>query len=146
MGVLEYSVWIEAAPEMVWGAYVDPTRIPEWQTGTPVIEDVQGEFGTPGSSYVSRRGRLAARTTVLAADAPRELVTRTDAYFGLRFELAARLSERAGGTDLQLRATTHWRRGFAPVAKLVERAILSPTEARKELDDFKALVEGETSA
>jgi uncharacterized protein YndB with AHSA1/START domain len=141
VGVLEYSTWIEAAPEIVWRAYVDPMRIPEWQTGRPVIGDVSGEFGVPGSSYVSRRGPLAARTTVLIADPPRELVTRTDAYFGLQFELASRFSERAGGTDLQLRATTQWRRGFVAVARLVERAILSPAEAQKELDNFKALVE-----
>ena len=141
MGVLEYSVWIEAAPELVWRAYVDPTRIPEWQTGRPVIGDVQGEFGVPGSSYVSRRGRLAARTTVLTADVPRELVTRTDAYFGLRFVVTSSLSERAGGTDVQLRVMTQWRRGFAPVGRLVERAILGPAEAQKELDNFKALVE-----
>ena len=143
--VLEYSVWIEAAPELVWRTYVDPTRIPEWQTGRPVIGDVKGESGVSGSSYVSRRGRLAARTTVLTADAPRELVTRTDAYLGLRFVVASRLSERAGGTDLQLRVTTQWRRGFAPIARIVERAILSPAEAQKELDNFTALVERETS-
>ena len=145
MGVLEYSVWIGAAPELVWRAYVDPTRIPEWQTGRPVIGDVQGEFGVPGSSYVSRRGRLAARTTVLTADGSRELVTRTDAYFGLRFVVASRLSERAGGTDMQLRVMTQWRRGFTSVGKIVERAILSPAEAQKELDNFKALVEREAS-
>jgi hypothetical protein len=56
---------------------------------------------------------LAARTTVLSADVPRELVTRTDADFGLEFEVGARLVEHA--------------------------------EARKELDNFKALVERETS-
>ena len=96
MGVLEYSVWIEAA-----------------------------------------------RTTVLVADVSRELVTRTDAYFGLRFLVASSLSERAGGTDLRLRVMTQWRRGFTPVGKLVERAILSPAEAQKELDNLKALVERE---
>ena len=143
MGVLEYSVWIEAAPELVWRVYVDPTRIPEWQTGRPVIGDLQGEFGVAGSSYVSRRGRLAARTTVLSADVSRELVTRTDAYFGLRFVVTSSLSERAGGTDLRLRVMTQWRRGFTPVGKLVERAILSPAEAQKELDNLKALVERE---
>ena len=141
MGVLEYSVWIEAAPELVWRAYVDPTRIPEWQTGRPVIDDVQGEFGVAGSSHVARRGPLSARTTVVSADPPHDLVTRTDAYLGLRFEVASRLTERAGGTDLQLRVTTEWRRGFAALARIVERAILSPVEARKELDNFKALIE-----
>lgn len=145
MGALEYSVWIKAAPESVWRAYADPTRIPEWQTGRPVIDDVRGEFGVAGSSYVSRRGRLAARTMVLSADAPRELVTWTDAYFGLQLEVTARLGERSGGTDVHLLVATRWRRGFAPLAKIVESAILSPAQARKELDALKALVEAESA-
>ena len=114
MGVLENSIWIQAAPEQVWRTYVDPTRIPDWQTGKPVIEDVEGAPGEPGSTYVSRRGPLAARTTVLTAEVPRELVTWTDAYFGLQFEVTSRLNGRSGGTDLQLRVATAWRRGFGP--------------------------------
>ena len=145
MSVLEYSVWIKAAPQQVWGAYVDPTRIPDWQTGRPVIGDVQGAPGEAGSTYVSRRGLLAARTTVLTADFPRELVARTDTHFGLQFEVTSRLSGRSGGTDLELRAATHWRRSLGPVAKVVELAILSPREARKELAALKALVEREAS-
>jgi uncharacterized protein YndB with AHSA1/START domain len=146
MGELEYSVWINASPEDVWRSYVDPTRIPDWQTGKPVIGDVQGAPGEPGSTYVSRRGPLVAQTTVLTADAPRELVTWTDAYLGLQFEVASRLIERSGGTDLRLRATTHWRRGLGPVGRIVELAVLSPREARKELAMLKAFVELEASA
>ena len=146
MGVLEYSVWIKATPEQVWQTYVDPHRIPDWQTGKPAIVDVQGASSEAGSTYVSKRGPLAARTTVLTADVPRELVTSTDAYFGLRFEVTSRLGERSGGTDLQLRVATRWRRGFGPVAKIVELAILNPREARKELANLKALVEREASA
>ena len=146
MGVVEYSVWIEAAPEQVWRTYVDPTRIPDWQTGKPVIEDVQGAPGEPGSTYVSRRGPLAARTTVLTADVPHELLTTTDAYFGLKFEVTSRLSERSGGTDLRLRVATRWRRGFGPVGKIAELVFLSAREARKELAHLKALVEREPSA
>jgi uncharacterized protein YndB with AHSA1/START domain len=146
MGTLECSVWIEAAPEQVWAIYVDPDRIPDWQTGRPRIEDVRGTPGEPGSTYVSRRGPLHARTTVLAADAPHELVTTTDAYLGLQFEVTSRLEGRSGGTDLTLRAVTHWRRGLGPVAKLVELAVLNPREARKEFALLKALVERETSS
>lgn len=146
MGVFEYSVWINAAPEKVWDVYVDPTRIPDWQTGKPVIEDVQGAPGKPGSTYVSKRGPLSASTTVLTADVPRELVTTTDAYFGLEFEVTSRLSERSGGTDLRLRTATHWRRRLGPVAKLVELAVLSPREARKEFAMLKALAEREAPA
>ena len=145
MGVLEYSVWIKAAPEKVWGTYVDPTRVADWQTGKPVIGDIQGAPGEVGSTYVSKRGPLAARTTVLAAEVPRELVTRTDAYFGLQLEVTSRLEGRSGGTELQLRAVTHWRRRLGPATKIVELAILSPREARKELDKLKALIEREAS-
>jgi uncharacterized protein YndB with AHSA1/START domain len=146
MGALDYSVWIAAAPEQVWRIYVDPTRIPDWQTGKPVIEDVEGSPGEPGSTYVSRRGPLHARTTVLAADDPHELVTGTDAYLGLQVQVTSRLSGRSAGTDLQLRVATRWRRRLGPVARLVELAVLNPREARKELALLKALVERETSS
>jgi len=64
----------------------------------------------------------------------------------LRFEITSTLSGRSGGTDLRLRATTRWRRGFGPIAKIVEMVILSPAEARKELANLKALVEREAPA
>ncbi len=66
MGVREYSIWIEACtgPGVAHHTWI-PTRIPDWQTGKPVIEDVEGAPGEPSSTYVSRRGPLAARTTVL---------------------------------------------------------------------------------
>ena len=143
MGELAHSVWIEAAPAAVWRTYVDPHRLPDWQTGRPVIEDVQGGPGSPGSSYVSRRGPLVARTMVLAAEAPVRLVTRTEAYFGLELALTSRLTERAGGTDLTLPVQTHWSSHGRLVQHLVERAVLNDREARKELTNLKALIERE---
>jgi uncharacterized protein YndB with AHSA1/START domain len=143
VGVLDCSVWIGATPEQVWRTYVDPARIPEWQTGKPVVLDVEGAPGRPGSTYVSKRGPLSARTTVLAADGPRELVTMTEAYLGLEFEVTSRLTDRSGGTDLRLHVQTRWRRPLAPIAKLVELAVLSPREADRELALLKALVERE---
>ena len=146
MGEVEYAVWIAAAPEHLWRTYVDPTRIPAWQTGRPVVRDVRGAPGESGSTYVSKRGPLSARTTVVAAEVPRLLVTRTDAYLGLELEIHSRLSARDGGTDLQLRVATHWRRRLGPLSRLVEAAILNPREARKELASLKELVEREASA
>ena len=143
MGVVEYSIVIDAAPERVWRTYADPSRIPDWQTGRPVITHILGEPGAPGSSYVSRRGRLAARTTVLSAAAPRELVTETEAYFGLQVEVRSRLSEKSGSTELRLHVETRWRRRWFLIARIVEHAVLGPGEALKELDNFKALVERE---
>jgi len=146
MGVVEYSIWINAVPEQVWNTYVDPARLPAWQTGKPVISQLHGAPGEAGSTYVSKRGPLSARTTVLSTDSSRELVTRTDAYFGLQFEVTSRLKRRSGGTELQLRAETRWRHRLGPVAKIVELAILSPREAQKELKNLKTLVEREASS
>jgi len=143
VGTDEYSIWIEATPAQVWLVYVDPERIPDWQTGRPVIVDVHGAPGEVGSTYRSKRGPLVAQTTVRASDTGRELVTSTDAYVGLRFEVTSRLTERSGGTDLGLRVVTHWPRGLAPFGKLVELAVLSRREAIKELRSLKSLVEAE---
>ena len=141
MGEYAYWIWIKATPTQVWRTYVDPTRIPEWQTGRPVIGDVHGDPGQPGSTYVSRRGRLAARTTVVASEVPIRLVTETDAYLGLHLEVTSRLSEEAGGTKLCLTAKSHWPRGRRMLGGLVDRAVLSPREADKELKKLKTVIE-----
>jgi uncharacterized protein YndB with AHSA1/START domain len=143
MGVLEYSIRIDAPPDDVWRIYVDPERLPEWQTGSPVIEDVSGPGDRVGTTYASRRGPGVGRTTVLESDPPRRLVTHTEAYFGLRFDVTSRLDPEAGGTLLTVRAETHWPRGLGLLGRLVELAILSSREAHKELGLLKALVERE---
>jgi hypothetical protein len=125
----------------VWRTYVDPARIPDWQTGKPVIGEVVGGPGEPGSSYQSKRGPLVARTTVVSARAPHELVTTTDAYLGLEFEVTSRLSARSGGTDLEMRVETRWRRRLGPLARIIELAVLSEREGQKELGYLKAVVE-----
>jgi len=144
MGVLEYSVLISARPEHVWPGYTDPLRIPEWQTGSPVILDVHGTGDTPGSTYVSRRRPGSARTRVLEAEQPRRLVTRTEVSLGLRFDVISWLEAEADDTRQSLRAETRWPRGLGLLGRLVERAILNPREAERELTNLKALVEGET--
>lgn len=144
MGVLEQSVWISARPEQVWPVYADPLRIPEWQTGSPVILDVHGVGDTPGSTYVSRRRPGSAYTTVVEAEQPRRLVTRTEAYLGLRFDVSSWLEAVDDGTRLSVRADTRWPRGLGLLGRLVELAILSPREAERELKNLKTLVERET--
>ena len=146
MGVLEHSVWISARPEQVWLVYTDPRRIPDWQTGSPVILDVQGTGATAGSTYVSRRRPGSACTTVVEAEQPRRLVTRTQAYLGVRFDVISWLEAEADGTRLSLRAETRWPRGLGLLGMLVERVILNPREAERELRNLKTLVEGETKS
>ena len=82
---------------------------------------------------------------VLSADPPHRIVTRTVAYFGLKFDVDTHLLPEADGTRLRLRAETHWPRGLGLVGKLVERVILSGSEARKELANLKALIEREAA-
>ena len=143
MGALEYSEWIKAPPADVWRVYADSSRLCEWHTGSPVIARIQGSGDEPGSTYTSSRGPGTARTTVLSADPPRRIVTTTVAYFGLKFDVDSRLQPERNGTLLRLRAETHWPRGLGLVGKLVERAFLSGSEARKELANLKALIERE---
>jgi uncharacterized protein YndB with AHSA1/START domain len=139
----EHSVWIKAQPEDVWRVYVDPRRIPDWETGSPVIEDVHGTGDEVGSTYVTKRGPAGARTTVIVADRPRHLVTRTDAYLGLRFDADSRLEAEGDGTRLDLRVETQWPRGRRLLGKVVELIVLNPREAVKELGYLKSLVERE---
>lgn len=141
MGAFEYSVRIAATPAEVWRTYVDPDRIPKWQTGRPVIEQVQGEPGEPGSTYVSKRGPLRARTEVLTSSPPTRLLTRTHAYLGLQFEVTSQLTERSGGTDLQLTVGTVWPPGRRLLGRLIERAVLSSREAAKELQNLRTIIE-----
>lgn len=143
MGSSEHSVWIDAAPEVLWRVYADPSRMPEWQTGSPVISEIHGRGGEPGSTYVSRRSPGSAITTVVSADPPHLLLTRTDAYLGLRFDVTSLLEPERGGTRLTLRVATQWPRGMSLIGKVVESAILSGREARKELGRLKQLVERE---
>jgi len=141
MGTANYSVFIQARPDDVWRVYVDPSRIPDWQTGSPVIEDISGAGDRAGTTYVSRRGPGAARTTVLEASPPRRLVTRTQAYLGLQLDVSSELVPEGEGTRLELHVQTAWPRGRALLGKLIELVVLSPSEARKELARLKMLVE-----
>jgi hypothetical protein len=97
----------------------------------PVIEEVHGPGDQPGGSYVSRRRPGAARTTVTEADKPRLLMTTTEDYFGLRFDVISSLTPQSAGTVLGLHVETHWPSGLGLLGRLVEAAILSPRDGRK---------------
>jgi uncharacterized protein YndB with AHSA1/START domain len=140
MGVLRYSIWVDAAPEAVWSAWTDLDLIPRWQTGSPRVADVTGDGGV-GTSYAVRRGPMSSRTTIIAAEAPSRYVSRTHALLGLRFDLEARLTPERGGTHLALEARTEWPRGLSWFGRVVEAFVLSPREAERELANLKAIVE-----
>ena len=79
-------------------------------------------------------GRLAHPQVLRAVDAD---------HLGLRFDVISWLEAEADDTRQSLRAETRWPRGLGLLGRLVERAILNPREAERELNNLKALVEGE---
>jgi len=142
MGVLRYSIWVDAAPEAVWSVWTDLDLIPRWQTGSPRVADVTGDGGV-GTSYSVRRGPTSARTTIIVAEAPSRYVSRTHALLGLRFDLEAQLTPERGGTGLALEARTEWPRGLRWFGRVVEAFVLSPREAERELANLKAIIEAD---
>lgn len=140
MGILRYSVWMDATPDAVWSAWTDIDLIPRWQTGHPRVASVTGDGGV-GTSYSVHRGPTRSRTTVVVADAPHRYVSNTQALLGLRFDLEAALTPEGGGTRLALEARTRWPRGLGWLGRGVEAFVLSPREAERELANLKAIVE-----
>lgn len=60
MGTISHEVLVDATPADLWRVHADPRRVPEWQTGAPVVEGLEGDGASPGSSYTVRRGRLVS--------------------------------------------------------------------------------------
>ena len=141
MATHRYSIWIDAKPELVWEIFTELDRIPEWQTGGPVVTDVSGRGDVAGTTYAVRRGPGVAHTRVLEAIRPSRYRSRTDAYLGLWFETIALLVSEKGGTRLDLEAHTHWPRGMRLLGRLVEAVVLSGHEAHRELERLKLLAE-----
>ncbi len=135
-----YSIWIGASPTEVWNVYTDLNRLPDWQTGNPKVVDVTGPGDREGATYAVKRGPASARTEVITAHPSALLVTRTEAYFGLRFYLAAEFLPKSGGTELQLRLDTYWPRGLGVLGKAVEFVIFNSREGNLELRNLKSLV------
>ena len=138
-----YSIWIAAPPTEVWNVYTDLNRLPDWQTGNPKVVDATGPGDREGAKYTVKRGPASARTEVITADSAAMHVTRTEAYFGLRFELTTHFVPKSGGTELQLHLKTHWPGGLGFLGKAVEFVIFNSREGDLELRRLKTLVEEE---
>jgi uncharacterized protein YndB with AHSA1/START domain len=142
MATHRYSIWIDAAPELVWGIVTDLDRLAEWQTGGPVVTEASGRGDVPATTYAVRRGRTVAYTTVLEATRPTHYRSITDAFLGLRFETITRLVPDKVGTRVEFVAHTYWPRGMRLFGHLVEAVVLSGREAHREVERLKVLVEG----
>ncbi len=141
MATHRYSIWIDAAPELVWEIFTNLDRIPEWQTGDPVVTDVSGKGDVAGTTYAVKRGPGVAHTMVLEAVRPSQYRSRTDAYLGLWFDTNAHLIPEKDGTRLELEAHTHWPRGMRLLGRVVESIVLSGHEAHREMELLKVLAE-----
>jgi len=143
MGTVEYSIWIDASPGLVWDVYTDPARIPEWQTGDPHVLDLSGRGDEVGTTYTVRRGPGAAHTTVTGAVRPKTYSSRTNAYLGLSFDLTANLVPEEGGTKIDLILQAKWPLGLRLFGRSVEFLFLNGREGRRELERLKVLLERE---
>lgn len=141
MGTIRRSIWIDAAPSLVWDIYTNLDRIPQWQTGNPRVVDVSGKGDEVGATYIVRRGPGGARTTVTEAVRPSHHGSHTDAYLGLSFDLTTDLLPENGGTRLELWAKTRWPRGLGWLGRVAELALLSERETNRELQRLKTLIE-----
>lgn len=141
MATHRHSVWIDAAPDQVWEIFTDLDRIPEWQTGEPVVFEATGRGDVAGTTYAVRRGPAVAHTTILECVRPYRYRSRSAAYLGMSFELVVYLVPQRDGTRVELEAQTHWPIGMRHIGRLVEAVVLSGHEAHREMERLKLLVE-----
>lgn len=146
MGAHGYSISIDASPDAVWKTFTDLDRIPEWQTGHPVVSEASGPGDIVGTTYLVRRGPGVSRTVVVEATSPHRYRSRTEAYLGLSFEMVAHLIPENEGTRLELTARTQWPWHLRLLGRLIEAVLLSGHEASRELKQLKLLVEGSRSS
>src|SRR3712207_2045993 len=72
---------MEASPEEVFEALLDPYQYPNWVVGAKAIRDVDGEWPTVGSAFYHRLGaeglELKDKTEVLELETPHRIALRT---------------------------------------------------------------------
>jgi uncharacterized protein YndB with AHSA1/START domain len=141
MGSYSYEVRIAAPPGSVYDLYTDLDRVGEWQEGSPRITDRSGDPRRAGSTYTTRRGRVAAASAVIVSERPTTHVVKLEGAMGLRAELTSRLVPEQEGTRLTVELDARWRWPF--VGRLLEKVIFNPRIARRELTKLKEIVERE---
>ena len=141
MGTHSYAVWIAARPEGVYDLNTDLDRIGEWQDGNPRITDLSGDPSRSGSTYMTRRGRLASRSEVIVADRPTKHVVRINGPKGLRAEITSQFAPEEQGTRVTIGLDARW--GSPLLGRVVERAIFNRRNALRELGKLRLIAERE---
>lgn len=62
---------VAAAPEQVFDLWTNLERMGEWIGGVTGVSDVSGPVDRAGTTYTTWFGKMASRTTVVAAERPR---------------------------------------------------------------------------
>jgi uncharacterized protein YndB with AHSA1/START domain len=67
---------VDAPQERVFDLWTDLPRMREWVGGVTDVTDISGPVAHAGTTYTTWFGRMASRTTVIAAERPRLFHTR----------------------------------------------------------------------
>jgi hypothetical protein len=131
---------IDASPEAVFRAFVDPHLVADWMDAQ-AVQDPTGPLDRPGTQYRLVIFRLHSfRTTVVRSEPPHLHETRGSGRFG-RYRMVATLTPREGGTDLEL--LTEYGLPLGPIGRWMDRRWIDKeprAQANRELDRLVELV------
>lgn len=141
MGRYVLTRHIEALPDRVFDAFIDPVLLVDWMD-VKEIRDATGPLGTPGTRYLMVvRGPWGFQSEIHRSERPMIHAYGGRAPLGASFRYTATLDARGGGTDLAL--DTEYALPFGPIGRLLDRLFIegSPhTVANRELDRLVELV------
>jgi len=134
---------IDASPERVYDALVEPATMKDWMD-VREVRDLTGSLDVPGTRYTQVvRGPWQFRTEIARAERPTVHEQAGRGPWGASFRMIATLTGRDGGTDLELE--TEYSLPLGPIGRLVDRLWIERqprTIANRELDRLGALIEG----
>ena len=144
MGHYRITRRIDATPERVFRAFTDPDLVADWMDASAVA-DPSGPLDVAGSRYtLVIGGPWKFRTVVVRSEPPRLHETVGDAPLGGSYRMVATLSERDGGTDLDL--LTEYTVPLGPIGRWIDRRWIDReprATANREVDRLVTLVSDE---
>jgi len=141
MGHYRLSRRIQASPDRVFRAFIDPVLVADWMDASGVTAPT-GPLDTPGTRYtLVIRGPWRFRTRVDRSEPPWLHETTGRGPLGASYRMVATLAAREGRTDLDL--LTEYTVPFGPIGRWIDRRWIDReprTTANRELDRLVALV------
>lgn len=142
MGRYRLTRHIDASPEHVYDALVDPATMKDWMD-MHEVRDLTGGLDVPGTRYTQVvGGPWRFRGEIIRAERPTVHEQAGRGPWGASFRMTASLSPGNGGTDLELE--TEYVVPFGAIGRLLDRLFIERqprTIANRELDRLVALVE-----